>query len=70
MSQIVALELRVPLRESWFFLSNTYEIEAMITSLIKMLELANFISHLTTFTILFEERDKMYLMMSRTKQKS
>ena len=69
MSQIVALELRVPLRESWFFLSNTYEIEAMITSLIKMLELANF-SHLTTFTILFEERDKMYLMMSWTKQKS
>ena len=69
MSQIIVLEPRTPLRESWFFLSNTYEIEAMITSLIKMLELANF-SHLTTFTILFEEHDKMWLVMSWTKQKS
>ena len=36
--------------KKWFFWSNPYKIEAMITSLMEMLELRNF-GHMTTSTI-------------------
>ena len=39
-----------PLQKNWFFWSNPYKIEVMITSLIEMLELPNF-GHMATCTI-------------------
>ena len=48
-SQIVELNPR-PLLKKWFFWSNRYNIEVMITCLIEMLELPNF-GHMTTSTI-------------------
>ena len=49
----------------WFFWSNPYKIEIIITSLTEMLELLNF-GHMTTSTILFALRDKILLMTSWT----
>ena len=37
-------------QKKWFFWSNSYKIEVMITSLTEMLELPNF-GHMTTFTL-------------------
>ena len=39
-----------PLSKNWFFWSNSYKIEVMITSLIEMLELPNF-GHMTKSTM-------------------
>ena len=41
-SQIIDLELKSSLKKNWFFWSNPYKIEVMITPLIEMLELPNF----------------------------
>ena len=54
------------LPENWFFWSNPYEIEVMITSLIGMLDLPNF-GHMTTSTIQFESRIKILLVTLWTK---
>ena len=48
-----------------FFRSNLYKIEAMITSLIQMLQLPNF-GHMTTSTLQFESREKILLVTSLT----
>ena len=48
-----------------FFWSNPYKIKVMITSLIVMLELPNF-GHMTSFTVWFESRDKVFLVASWT----
>ena len=37
-------------QEKWFFLSNPYKIEVMITSPIEMLELPNY-DHMTTYSL-------------------
>ena len=44
-------------QKKWFFWSNPYKIEVMITSPIEMLELPNF-GHMTRSTIYFESRGK------------
>ena len=51
--------------QSWFFWSNSYKIEVMITFLIEMLELTNF-CHMTTYTVSFESRDKSLLVTSQS----
>ena len=48
--KLVNLEPRPPLKKMWFFWSNPYEIECVITSVIEMLELPNF-GHMITSTI-------------------
>ena len=47
--------------KSWFFWSNPDKIKVMITSLIVILESPN-VGQMTTFTILFESRDKVLLV--------
>ena len=47
---IVELEPKPPLKKKWFFWSNPYKIEVVITSLIEMLQLPNF-GHMNTSTI-------------------
>ena len=51
------------LKKMWFFLSDSYKIEVMITSLIEMLELPNF-DQITTSNIWFKSRDKNFLVTS------
>ena len=48
--------------KKWFFWSNPYKIEVMITSLIEMLELPNF-GHATTLAVWFESHDKIWLTL-------
>ena len=48
-----------PLSKNWFFWSNPYKIEVMITSLIEMLELPNF-GQMTKSTVCFESLDKIF----------
>ena len=48
-----------------FFWSNYYKIEIVITSLIEMLELANF-DYMNISTIQFELRDKILLVTLST----
>ena len=43
-------------QKRWFFWSNPYKIEVVITSFIEMLELSNF-GHMNTSTIQFESHD-------------
>ena len=65
--QIIELEARPPLRKSekWFFWSNPYKIEVMVTSLIELLVLSDF-HHMTTSTIQFEPCNKILLVTSWT----
>ena len=51
--------------KKWFFWSNPYKVEVMITSLIEMLKLPK-IGHMTTSTILFESCEKNLLVTSHT----
>ena len=53
-----------PLKK-WFFRSNRYKVEVIITSLIETLELPN-LGHMTTSTIVFESRKKIWLVASCT----
>ena len=46
-------------QKKWFFWSDLYKIEVMITSLIEMLELTNF-GHMTTSTIQFDSPDNFF----------
>ena len=48
--KLLNFERRPPCKKKWFFWSNPYNTEVMITSLREMLELPNF-GHMTTFTI-------------------
>ena len=48
-----------------FFWSNLYKIKVMITSLTEIPELPNF-GQMTKFTLLFESRDNILLVMSWT----
>ena len=45
---------------------NPYQIEVMITSLIDVLQLPNFV-HITASTIKLESRDKILVLTSQTK---
>ena len=51
--------------KKWFFWSNPYKVEVMITSLIEMLKLPK-IGNMTTSTILFESCEKILLVTSHT----
>ena len=55
-SKIIECELRAPLKK-WFFWSNPYKIEVMITSFIEMLELPD-VGHITTSTMQFSRTIK------------
>ena len=50
----------------WFFWSNAYKVEVMITSIIEKLELINF-GQMTTSIIQFESCDEILLVTSWTK---
>ena len=45
----------------WFFCSNSYQIEVMITFLIEILELPNF-GRMTTSTIYFDSRNEILFL--------
>ena len=47
------------LSKKWFFCSNPYKIEVMITFLIEMLQLTSF-GHMTTSIMSFESLDKIF----------
>ena len=50
MSPIIEIEPRAPHKKNWFFWSNRYKTEVIITSLIEMLDLLKF-GHMTTYTV-------------------
>ena len=52
-------------QKKWFFWSNPYKMEVMITSLIEILQLPN-LGHMLTSTIWFESRDKTLLVTSQS----
>ena len=52
-------------QKKWFFWSNPYKFEIVITSLIEMQVLPNF-GHMATSTIWFESHDKILLVTSWT----
>ena len=59
------LEPRPPLKKMWFFWSNSYKTEVVITSLIEMLELPNF-GHMIASTIWLDSPKKILLVTSWT----
>ena len=51
--------------KNWFFWSNPYKLEIIITSLIEMPELPNF-DHMTKYTVQFESGHEIFLETSWT----
>ena len=57
---------QLSLQKIFFFWSNPYKTEVIITSPLEVLELPN-VGHINTYKILFEPRDKILLVTSWTK---